>query len=129
MARGAPDWTQKIEVTINQGQPQVERSAGGVGTYTGTSTNYQSVASWTVAAGKIGELKEILIITDNYPKTKVQITVGVVTWCTDWSPTSAMPIIFEDLRLAEATVVTVEAKSSDGTSIVVNAIITGKEVG
>ena len=129
MARGAPDWTQKIEVTINAGQPQVEQAAGGVGRYSGVAQTYQTVASWTVAAGKVGELKEILILSDTYAKTLLQVTVGGITWATGWVKLSAMPIIFEDLRLAAAAVVKVEAKSSDGTSIVVDAIIVGKEIG
>lgn len=129
MARGAPDWTQKIEVTINAGQPSVEAAAGGAGRYSGTSTSYQTVVAWTVTAAKTGELKEILIISNAYATTLVKIMIGAVTWCTDWVVGSAMPIIFEDLRLSAGIVVTVSAKSSDGTAIVVDAIITAKEVG
>ena len=128
MARGAPDWTQKIEITINAGQPQVERAAGGVGRTTTTSTSYQTVVTWTVATGYVGELKEILILSSDFTKSLFQITVGAVTWATDWVKKSSMPIIFEDLRLAAATVVKVECKSSDGTSITVDAIIVAKEV-
>ena len=109
--------------------PAVEAAAGDIGTYTGTDTNYQTVASWTVAAGKTGELKEILILSNDYAKTLVKITVGSVVWCTDWAPSSSMPIIFEDLRLDATTVVKVEVKSSDGTSITVDAIIVAKEIG
>ena len=129
MAHGAPDWTQKIEVTINVGQPSLERAAGDIGVYTGTSTSYQEVASWTVAAGKVGELKEIIILSNSYAKTLCKVTVGSVVYATDWAPQACIPLIFEDLRLAEAIVVKVETKSSDGTSITVDAVIVGKEVG
>lgn len=128
MAHGAPDWIKRIEITINQGQPSVERAAGGAGNYAGSAQTYQSVVTWTVATGYVGELKEILILSDNYAKTKVKITIGVITWCTDWAAQGAMPIIFEDLRLAAASVVKVEAESSDGTAISVDAVITSKEV-
>jgi hypothetical protein len=129
MARGAPDFIQRIEVTINAGQSSNERAAGGVGRYSGTDTEYQDVVSWIVATGKTGELKEILILSNSYALTLIQIIIGTVTWCTDWVMLSAMPIIFEDLRLAAGIEVLVQAKSSDGSSITVDAIITGKEVG
>ena len=129
MARGAPDWTTKIEVTINAGQPQSEQAAGAAAVLTTTSTSYQDVASWTVAAGKVGELKEILVLSSNYAKTLCKVTVGAVVYATDWAPQSALPLIFEDLRLAAAMEVLVEGKSSDGTSVVIDAAIVGKEVG
>lgn len=129
MARGAPDWTTQVQVVITEGQPQEEAPGGGVGNYSGILQTYQEVVSWTVTAAKVGELKEILIISDDYAHTLAQITIGTTVWATNWSPTSAMPIIFEDLRLAAATEVKVEVKSSDGTAIDVDAIIVGKEVG
>lgn len=135
MASGGPDWVRRILITVNVEnvpvieEPAVEAAAGGVGNYTGTDQTYQEVVSWTVTADKVGELKEILIISDDYAHTLAQITIGTTAWATNWSPTSAMPIIFEDLRLAAATEVKIEVKSSDGTSIDVDAIIVGKEVG
>jgi hypothetical protein len=129
MAHGAPDWTQKIEVSITAGQPSVEAAAGAAGTYSGTDTTYQEVASWTVADDKVGELKEIMFLSNNYAKTLLQVTVGSVVWATEWAPQASMPIIFEDLRLAEGDIVLVECKSSDATSITVDAIIVAKEIG
>ena len=135
MATGAPDGVLMIQVAVTVENvpvvpaPAVERAAGGKGRYSGTDTDYQTVVAWTVATGKVGDLKEILIISSNYAKTSLQITVGAITWATAWLTQAAMPIIFEDLKLAAASVVTVSAKSTDGTSITVDAIITAKEVG
>lgn len=135
MASGAPDYIRLMQVAVTvAGTPvapaaATERAAGGAGRYSGASTSYQTVASWTVASGKVGELKEVLIISDNYAKTSLQIVVGAITWGTAWLSQAAMPIIFEDLKLAAGDVVTVSAKSTDGTSIVVDGIITGKEIG
>jgi len=129
MARGAPDWTRQVQIVIVRAQPLDEAAAGDIGNYSGVLETYQTVATWTVAVGKVGELKEILIISDDYAHTLVQITIAGTVFETDWSPTSSMPIIFEDLRLAAAAVVLVEAKSDDGTAIDVDAIIIGKEVG
>lgn len=132
---GAPDWVRMVQIAVTVDLVPVvpketeQRAAGGVGRYSGVLQTYQTVVSWTVAALKVGELKEILILSSDYTKTLLQVTVGSVTWATDWVKLSAMPIIFEDLKLAAAIVVEVEAKSSDGTSITVDAIIVGKEIG
>ncbi len=135
MAHGGPDWIVPVLVNVliaNEPvveQPTVEAAAGDTGTYTGTSTSYQTVASWTVATGKQGILVEILVISTDYTKTLLQITIGDVVYCTDFAPQGAMPIIFETLKLAAGKIIKVETKSSDGTSITVDALITGREVG
>jgi hypothetical protein len=130
-----PDGVQVVQVAVTVENelvlptPATERAAGDAGNYSGILQTYQTVATWTVATDKVGELKEILIISDKYTKTLAQITIAGVVWETDWSPTAAMPIIFEDLKLAAGAVVLVEAKSSDGTAIDVDALIVGKEIG
>jgi hypothetical protein len=135
MSTGAPDGVLMVQVAVTVDlvpvvpRPAKEAAAGKVGRYTGTATTYQTVASWTVATGKVGELKEILCLSDDYDHTYLQITVGAVVYATNWIATSALPIIFEDLKLEAATVVKVEAKSTDGTSIIVDAAIVGKEIG
>lgn len=135
MAKGTPDWVRMVQVVVTVlnvpvvPEPATEVAEGDAGNYSGVLQTYQTVASWTVSAAKVGELKEILIISDDYAHTLAQITIAGVVWETDWSPTQAMPIIFEDLKLAAGAVVLVEAKSSDGTAIDVDAIIVGKEIG
>lgn len=131
----APDWITSVLVNVVVENvpvlpiPANEAAAGGVGNYSGTDQTYQEVVSWTVTADKVGELKEILIISDDYDHTEIQITIAGTVWCTDWSPTSSMPIIFEDLKLAAGVEVKVEAQSTDGTAIDVDAIIVSKEIG
>jgi len=133
--KDAPDgtlWVQHVNVVIDAPippEPANEVAAGHVGRYTGTDTVYQTVASWTVATGKVGELKEITILTSDYDKTYFRVTIGSVVFASEWMVQAAMPLVFEDLKLAAAAVVSVEAKSSDGTSITVDAVITAKEIG
>jgi len=135
MAHGSPDWIKSVLVNVlieNEPvaeQPAVEAAAGDTGTYTGTAQTYQTVASWTVATGKVGVLVEILVISTDYTKTVLQITIGDVVYCSGFAPQGAMPMIWETLKLAAGTIVKVEAKSSDGTSITVDALIAGMEVG
>ena len=69
------------------------------------------------------------MISSNYSKTLLQVTIAGVVYVTGWAPQAAMPLIFEDLKLAAAAVVLVEVKSSDGTSITVDCVIVGKEIG
>ena len=131
----APDgtvWTQVINVVVDTPVPPApahENAAGGAGNYSGVLQTYQTVVSWTVAADKVGDLKEILIITNDYDVTQIKITIDSTEWCKDWSPTSAMPIIFEDLKLVAGTLVKVWAKSDGATDIDVDAIIVAKEIG
>lgn len=134
----APDWITDVQVNVVvknvpiPPEPTKECAAGGVGNYSGHSDEWQEVVSWTVDDDKVGELKEILIITDDYDATICKVTVGSVIWAPEvksWSPTSAMPIIFEDLKLAEKTIVKVEVKSDGATDIDVDAIIVAKEIG
>lgn len=135
MARGTPDWVRATEISVSIGGVSIvpttaqQVAAGGVGRYSGTDQTYQEVVKWTVAAEKVGDLKEILILSDTYAKTHIKIEVGTVTWAEDWIVLSSMPVIFEDLLLAAAIEVIVSAKSTDGTAIVVDAIIVSKEMG
>ena len=79
MAKGAPDWVRQITVVaIVENTPVVpvpanERAAGGAGRYSGTDQTYQTAVAWTVATGYLGDLKEILIISDN-----IWVTLGCV---------------------------------------------------
>jgi hypothetical protein len=134
--KDAPDgsvWVQNVDVVVNEPTPPLpanEAPAGNVGRYTGTNTTgYQVVAQWKVAAGKVGELKEITILSNSYSKTDLKVQIGAVIFATNWIVQAAMPLIFEDLKLAAGTDVKVGAKSTDGTSITVDAVIVGKEIG
>ena len=135
MASGNPDWVRQmvISVVVNNvpvsPSTAVERAAGATGRYSGTGQTYQSVATWTVATGKVGELKEILCLSSLYAKTHLKVTAGAIVYATDWIASGALPIIFEDLKLAAGTVIKVEAQSTDGTGIVVDGVIVGKEIG
>ncbi|MBA7637574.1 hypothetical protein ES703_45220 [subsurface metagenome] len=128
MAHGAPDYTQQVQVVIVQAQPADESAGGAAGNFNLANAGWTEVVRWTVTPLRTGELKEILIISDNYDKTIVKITIDGDVWVNNWNPTSAMPIIFEDLRLAAGSIVLVEAHSDGVVTIDVDAIIVGKEV-
>jgi len=135
MSRGSPDHVLMVQTVVTVENvpivPEVgtECAAGALTSSTITSTTYASKAKWTVTAAKVGELKEILIISSNYSKTLAKIIIGGVTLKNNWYPQAAMPLIFEDLKLEAETAVDVHLKSLDGTSITVDVIIVGKEIG
>jgi len=132
---GAPDWTIweipviPIDTEPVPQIPENEEAGGGVGRWSGTGAVYNTVVSWAIADGKIGELKEIVVITDDYAKTHFRIYVGAVTFATDWIMTAPIPLIFEDLRIEGPAQVIVQAKSTDGTLITADAAIVGKVIG
>jgi hypothetical protein len=135
MASGAPDWLRQVVVSVVVENvpvvpvPAKEAAAGGIGRYSGTAQTYQTVEEWTVATAKVGELKEIILISSDFAHTHFKVVIGTVTFCTDTIVKHSIPLVFGDLRLAEAINVTVSCKSTDGTSIIVDAVIVGKEIG
>jgi hypothetical protein len=134
MTNDSPDWVRQVQlvVTVNNAPVVVDEvtgtPAGGVGRYSGTDVVYQTVVSWTVAAGRVGRLREVAVRSSNYAKTVLKLVIGSTTFFTDKTIGGALTLPFDDVALAAGAVVTLSAKSSDGTSITVDGSITGKEV-
>lgn len=99
--------------------------------YSGASTTYQKVVSWRVGelwGLKHGRLDEISLVSDNYTKTRFRLRL-------------MESLAFDELQIQSATTlpirspnelpynaeVVVECRSTDGSSIAVNASITGVE--
>lgn len=135
MPLDTPDFVTRIQVAVTVEnvpivpEPDTERAAGAVGSVITNEQDYTELAKWTVATGKVGELKHITIISEDYVRTYANITIGGVAWATAWSPTSCMPLVFEDLKLSAAQEVIVEIKVVADGDIEVNATIVGKEIG
>lgn len=135
MATGAPDGVLMIQVAVTvenvalAPKAATEVAAGGIGHYAGSDTTYQTVKSWTVAALKTGELKEISFTGTVLAKTHWKVVIGTLTFVTDLLLGAPLTIPFFDLKLAPATVVTVSCKSTDGSSINADASIVAKEIG
>lgn len=135
MPNDLPDYTKKIAITVQVGIDSVpvaqttETPVISLGRYSGAAVVYQSVASWTVSASKGGVLKEISMESSLYTKTLFKVTIGGVTQFTDKAILAPLSIPFADLSLAAGSVVQILAESSDGTAIVVDGLISGKEIG
>lgn len=96
--------------------------------YSGTDTTYKTVVSWTVSAGKVGNLKEVSMISDTFAKTHFKLTIAGVEQFADKLIQASLSLPFPDNRLSPGDVVLLECKSTDGTSIIVDGSITGREV-
>lgn len=129
MAHGAPDWTRQVQIVIVEAQPEDETPVIDLHRLTTSSTSYGTVASWTVSAGKVGVLGFIEFESDAYVKTMFQLTIGGTVYFTDVQILASLSLEFPDLRLAAATEVLLEAKSTDGTTVNVDGDIIAKEVG
>ncbi|GAH55095.1 unnamed protein product [marine sediment metagenome] len=129
MVTDAPDFTTKVNVVIIPTAPELEHPAGEVNRYSGSATEYQSLCTWTVTASRIGELKEVSFVTNNYAKTLWMLVIGSDTMLEDVVIQAPLTIPYFDLRIASETVVALSVKSSDGTAIVADGSIVGKEIG
>jgi len=135
MATDLPDYTKKIAITVTVENEQVPETAATelpicqLGRYSGSAVADQTVATWTVTATKSGALAEISFESSSYSKSVFTVTIGGVAMITTKYVQGPTSLLFADVKLAAGTVVLVQVKSSDGTAIVVDALITGKEIG
>ncbi len=98
-----------------------------LGRYSGSDVTYQTVVSWTVSDGKIGTLKEVSMITDQFSKTHFRLTIAGAKQFEDKLIQSPLTLPFPENKLDAGSVVLLECKSTDGTSITVDGSITGRE--
>jgi len=99
------------------------------GKVTNTDQTYQTLASWTVTAAKNGILYGAEFYASIFPKAHFQLTIGgTVKWTNVEFPVATNPH-FGEARLAADTVVLLEGKSNDGSSVDLWGMIDGKEVG
>jgi len=131
----APDgtlWIQIVDVVVDipvPPGPAHQTAITELNRLTTSSTEYQTVVSWTVTAEKIGKLQFVEMESDNYEKTRFKLTIAGVVQFTDKQIEASLSLEWPKVRLAAEAVVLLEAKSSDGTEVNVDGDIVGKEVG
>ena len=94
---------------------------------TNNAANYQEVVSWTVAAGREGDLHEISFYADDFTKGKFKLTIGGVQQWIDVLVGTSLSIEFRANRLQAGAQVLLEAKSTDGTLVTIDGSISGAE--
>lgn len=110
-----------------QGKPVVV-----VGRYTGTGTDYQTLALWRV--GDLwglakGRIEEISVVSSDFSKTRFKLTVMGKVLFKDLQIQISLTLPLPPHEIPATEKVIIECKSSDGTNITVNGSITGKEFG
>lgn len=129
-----PDGVQLVQVGVTVGpvviapKPTSEVAAGGIGHYAGSDNSPQVVKSWTVANGKVGELKEISFTGTVLAKTYWTVDIGTLNFVTDLLIGAPLTLPFFDLKLAAGTLVKVSCRSPDSSSINADAAIVAKEI-
>ncbi len=110
-------------VVIPQGTPvsKVDR-------YSGNDADYETVVSWTVGTGKKGELKEVSMISDTYAKTEFKLTIASEEQFADIIIQAPLTLPFPENSLLAGSVILLECRSTDGTAIVVDGSIVGREI-
>ncbi len=94
---------------------------------TNNAANYQEVVSWTVAAGREGDLHEISFYADDFTKGKFKLTIAGVQQWIDVLVGTSLSIEFRANRLQAGAQVLLEAKSTDGTLVTIDGSISGAE--
>lgn len=108
--------------------PGAEVAVTEVNKYSGGAVAYQPLVSWTVPVGKTGYLRQVSMVTDTFAKTHFRLTIAGSEQFADLLLQATLTLTYPDLRIDAGAVVLLEVKSTDGTGIVVDGEMTGKEV-
>jgi len=133
--KDAPDgtlWVQNVDVIVDWPEPPSpanETAITKLDRLTTSSTDYDTVVSWTVDDDKVGILLHVELWCSNYAKTRWQLTIAGVVQFTDIEIGTTLSLEWPNVRLAAGDEVLLEAKSSDTTEVNVDGDITGKEIG
>ena len=131
----APDgtlWTQIVDVVVNTpvpGAPAHEKAITKLARKSSSNTDYVTVVEWQVGENKIGILRFVEFMSDNYEKTRFRLTINGVVQFTDLELGASLTLEWPDVKLAAGAVVLLQARSTDTTEVNVDGDILGKEVG
>jgi len=131
----APDgtiWVTHVHVVVDTPVPEVpahEEVITELDRLTTSSTDYQTVVSWTVSVAKVGILQFVEMESDDYEHTRFRLTIADEVQFTDVQLEEALALEWPCVKLAAGDIVLLEAKSSDTTEVNVDGDILGKEIG
>jgi len=131
----APDGVKLIELGVVVGGAFIPSEAANeslvleVDTLTTTDTSYGTIVTYTVTTAKTLMLTAIEMDSTDFDHTLFQLVIGGVTIFTDLAVQNPYSPPLPAPKYAAGTVITLSAKSTDGTSITVYGDIIGKELG
>ncbi len=119
----------KLDTLISDGKPGT--GIARVGYYTGSSSEYQTLASWAVTSGKVGFLNEVSLGVKAGGESFAQfrLVIASVEQFTNTKSIGCITLPFDGkVQLAAADVVLLQVKSDGSQAIYVNGTISGREV-
>jgi hypothetical protein len=95
--------------------------------YQGADQDFRELISWSIPLGYVGDLHEIALVSDNDAKTRWRIVIAGTNMNIPTDRTLATPVDwpFRDTLLPGPTTVSVEVRSTDGTTITADGTISG----
>ena len=93
-----------------------------------SSTTYVTLLTYTVPGSTSTVLYGVELFATPFNKARFQLTIGGVVQWTDKEIPTSLNVHFSDARLAATSIVLLEVKSSDGTSIDTWGALEGKEL-
>jgi len=130
----APDftqWSQTIEIVGTTPTPETaatETPISKLNKVTTTSTTYQTLITYTVPADTNFICYGIEFYASPMAKGRFRLTIGGEEQWADQELPTAVNVHFAAARLPAATVILLEGKSSDGTSVKLWGALEGKEI-
>ena len=109
------------------GEPTEEEPVTEISVVTSTGS-YQTLASWTVKQGWIGLLSKISMACNDYTHGRFRLVINDKEKWIDKQLPASLTLSFPDLTIRGGKAVTIQGKSSDGSSFSMWGEISGKEV-
>ena len=117
---------------IDLGRPQKVRPGAKLrmNRYSGTDTSWQVLVEWAIPQGLTGNLREIILQSDNDAKARYRVFIGDDDQQipTDRQTKTPQTWLFPENEVPAGTSVRIDVLSVDGSSIIVDATLTGAAV-
>lgn len=92
-----------------------------------TEQDWRELIRWDVPVGYIGDLHELSWLSSNDAKTRYRVWLANIDqqWPTDRQTTTPLTLPFRDSKIPGGTSIYIEVRTTDGTSINVEASLSG----
>lgn len=113
--------------TLSTGVILVGQPVAQVNRYSGAHTDWVELIRWDIPVGYIGDLHEFSLLSDNDTKTRYRVWLANINqeWPTDRLTTTPLTLPFRNTKIPGGTSVYIEILSTDGTSIIIEASLSG----
>lgn len=97
-----------------------------VNKYSGADLDWVELLRWDIPLGYLGDLHEVSLLSDNDAKTRYRVFLANIDqqWPTDRAQTTPLTQPWTDTKIPGGTSVYIQVRSTDGTSLNVEASLT-----